>query len=137
MDLPITGGCACKRIRYECAVAPIGMGHCHCRDCQYSSGTGYTSVIAVPSSAVKVTGEPKKYESKAESGSTVWRSFCPECGTPLFAGSYGSKDHMGIKVATLDDPSWFSPKVDLWVSSAQPWDMLSPETQKFEQNLEV
>ena len=56
MELPIKGGCICKSIRYECMDAPFMMGNCHCRDCQYSSGTGYSSLFAMPVSAVKITG---------------------------------------------------------------------------------
>ena len=88
MKLPITGGCICKSIRYECSVAPLGMGNCHCRDCQYSSGTGYSSVFAVPASAVKITGKPKYYESFSDTGikprlcsSHLLRSQNPCCNT--------------------------------------------------------
>ena len=27
-----------------------------------------------------------------------------------------------IKVASLDDPSWFRPMADIWMGSAQPWE---------------
>ena len=112
MELPITGGCICKSIRYECSVVPLGMGNCHCRDCQYSSGTGYSSIFAVPTSAVTITGNPKYYESISDTGVTVRRGFCPECGNPLFAGNDANKEFIVIKAATLDDPSWFKPTVD-------------------------
>ena len=137
MELPITGGCICKSIRYECTAAPLGMGNCHCRDCQYASGTGYSSVFAVPASTVTITGNPKYYESISDTGITVRRGFCPECGNPLFAGNDANKEFIGIKAATLDDPSWFKPTVDCWISSAQPWDILSPDTLKFDKELEM
>ena len=133
MELPITGGCMCKSIRYECMADPFMMGNCHCRDCQYSSGNGHSSLFGMSVSAIKITGNPKYYESLSDDGIKVWRGFCPECGSPLFAMNDVSKDKIiAIKVATLDDPSWFKPAVDIWVSSAQPWDILSPDTEKFD-----
>jgi hypothetical protein len=38
MKLPITGGCVCGAIRYECTAEPLMMGNCHCRDSQRVSG---------------------------------------------------------------------------------------------------
>ena len=137
MELPIKGGCACRSIRYECTVYPLGMGNCHCRDCQYASGTGYSSVFAVPKNAVSITGNPKYYKSLSDSGSTVQRGFCPECGSPLFSVSNDTKEFMGIKAATLDDPSCFNPTIDQWISCALPWVILSPNTQKFDKNVEI
>jgi hypothetical protein len=84
MELPINGGCACKSIRYECTVSPLGMRYCHCCDCQNTSGTDHSTVFAVPVSAVTITGKPKYYESLSSTGITVRRGFCPECGCAHF-----------------------------------------------------
>jgi len=90
----------------------------------------------MPASAVKIKGNPKYYETISENGNNVRRGFCPECGTPLFAVNDAHKDFIGVKAATLDDPTWFQPTLDSWISSAQPWDIMSPDTQKFEKDLE-
>ena len=64
--------------------------------------------------------------------------FCPECGSPLFPMNDTYKEKIiAIKVATLDDPSWFKPAVDIWVSSAQPWDILRPDKEKFDKEPEM
>jgi hypothetical protein len=36
-----------------------------------------------------------------------------------------------ITAGTLDDPSWFRPAMDFYVSSAQPWDHMDPGLPKF------
>ena len=135
MKLPIEGGCACRKIRYSCSVEPLLMINCNCRDCQYSSGTGHSTVFAMQRSAVTITGEAKYYEVKSDQGNLVHRGFCEDCGSPLFAGNDKFKDFIAIKAGSLDDSSWFKPSVDIWTCSAQPWDMLSPDTQKFEKEL--
>jgi hypothetical protein len=35
--------------------------------------------------------------------------------------------------ASLDDPSWFQPQMDIFVSDAQPWDQMDPAIVKFGQ----
>ena len=107
MELPITGGCICKSIRYECLAAPFMMGNYHCRDCQYASGTGYSSVFAVPVSAVAITGNPKYYESISDTGITVRRGFCPACGNPLFAMNDANKEILAIKKRPINCLSSF------------------------------
>ncbi|MGE5220349.1 MAG: GFA family protein, partial [Chloroflexota bacterium] len=79
-----TGGCLCSRVRYECFADPLFMGNCHCRDCQKASGGGYEPDIGLPAAALKITGPVKYYDCKADSGNTLSRGFCPECGASLF-----------------------------------------------------
>ena len=73
---PLVGGCACGKIRYEANAAPVFGGYCCCRACQHSTGSGFAAVIGVPSAAFRVTqGEPRYFESKADSGATARRQF--------------------------------------------------------------
>lgn len=125
--MPFTGGCACGAIRYECRAEPLFMGNCHCRERQWVSGGGHTSSLMVPVAAVTISGEVKYYERTADSGNTVGKGFCPECGTPLFTRPAILADKMGIRVGSLDDPSWFRPSANIWTSSAQPWDRGDPD----------
>ena len=62
------GGCRCGAIRYEIAAEPMFAGHCQCLDCQRETGGGHASFMAFPADAVKLTGTPRFYEAKADSG---------------------------------------------------------------------
>lgn len=132
MELPLKGGCACGAVRYECSAMPLGMGNCHCRDCQYASGTSHSSVLSVPARAVSIKGEPQYFETVSNAGVTVRRGFCKKCGSPLFSMSEAGEEFMAIKAASLDDPTCFEPSIDTWTSSAQPWCVFSPTTQKLQ-----
>jgi hypothetical protein len=79
-------------------------------------------------------GGCKGYGIVAESGNVAQREFCEVCGTPLFAGSLARPEFVGIKAASLDDPSWFVPEADVWAESAQPWDHMNPNVPKFARN---
>jgi hypothetical protein len=122
----ITGGCLCGKIRYEADVEWFLAGRCHCRDCQYVSGGEPTVAISVGRDALRIQGEPRAYRSKADSGVAVFRSFCADCGTPLFSGNEKNAEVIAIKLGSLDDPSKFAPSAHIWTSSAQPWHQIDP-----------
>lgn len=130
MKIPFTGGCLCGSIRYECSAEPIIMGNCHCRDCQRATGSAFAAVLLVPRNAVAIAGEVKYYEVIGDSGGTVGRGFCPNCGSQLVSKpSIG--DFMSIAAGSLDEPSEFQPRIDFYTASAQPWDYMNPDLPKF------
>jgi hypothetical protein len=130
-----SGGCLCRAIRYEASGKPKFSLSCHCRDCQYVSGGAPTHAVLMPSDAVQLLkGTPKTFWSLSDTGNRVARLFCENCGTPLFAHSPARPDIMAIKVGSLDDPSWFRPQANIWVSSAQPWSQLDADIPQFRNN---
>jgi len=38
---------------------------------------------------------------------------------------------VAIRTASLDDPSWFDPQMDVWTSDAHPWDHMNTALVKF------
>ena len=110
MQIPFTGGCACGRIRYECSAPARRMVNCHCRDCQLASGSAYSPTVVMARDAVRVT----------------------RGGTPLFASSSASPQHLGVRAASLDDSSWYKAEADVWTGSAQAWDCMDAAVPKFE-----
>ena len=131
MTAPFSGGCACGSIRYLCTRAPVAMLNCHCRDCQRSSGAPFASGVVVLASDTQITGTPKTYSVRGGSGGLTTRSFCPDCGTPLFARGEAAPEVMSIRFPTLDDQSEFQPTLDIWTASAQAWACLNPAIPHF------
>jgi hypothetical protein len=133
MAQKISGGCACGAVRYECNLDPVMMLNCHCRNCQQASGSGYAAVAAVPKTAVQVRGEPRYYKIVGDAGTAVERGFCPNCGSQVFMKIERLPDVLGLQAGSLDDPSIYRPMMDIFTSSAQPWDHMNPNTQKHTQ----
>ena len=134
---PFTGGCYCGAIRYECTAKSdeIQMLKCHCRDCQRISGGGYTPVVYVPKASFKITrGTPRYFNTDSEQSGphTHKRGFCADCGSRLTGGEAPGSTGIGMTAGSLDDPGIFKPAMDLWVSDAQPWDLMDPKSAKFE-----
>ena len=125
MTAPFSGGCTCGSIRYRCSRAPVAMLNCHCGDCQRSSGAPFASGVIVLAADTEIIGTPKTYAVRASSGMRVVRSFCADCGAPLFTRGDAAPEVMSIRFSTLDKQSEFQPMLDIWTSSAQPWVCLS------------
>ena len=50
MQLPLTGGCQCKGVRYQITAEPLTVYVCHCTECQCQSA----SAFVVPSADLKL-----------------------------------------------------------------------------------
>jgi hypothetical protein len=127
-----TGRCQCGDIRFEVSAEPVMSGQCHCLDCQKSSGTGHTTMIAFPAAAVKVTGKTAIYESKADSGATVARHFCPHCGSRLFGTSSHMPELFTVNAGVLDDPSLYRPTMSVYAKRRHAWDTLADGVPSFD-----
>src|ERR1041384_4347835 len=102
MTTPFSGGCACGAIRYESTAKPILMLHCHCRDCQRSSGGPFSSFVIVPKEAFKVLqGSPRFHASPSEAGGETHRGFCAECGSPVAVNADAAPQIVAIRTASL------------------------------------
>jgi hypothetical protein len=43
-NVQVVGRCLCRTITYSINGQLLGMGQCHCKDCQRASGTGHMSL---------------------------------------------------------------------------------------------
>ena len=128
-----TGGCLCGAVRYESVGDPVFSLHCHCRDCQRSSGTAYIAAMRVPEAGFRITkGAPKRYVSHSDAGNKISRYFCGDSGSPLYVQVSTRPDLVGLRVGTLDDPSGFRADADIFTKSAQPWDHMDPALPKYD-----
>ncbi len=131
----ISGGCACRAVRYETEADPLVMLNCHCRDCQRASGSAYGAFMVMPKAAVRLQGEPRYFRTIGNAGRAVERGFCPSCGSPVTVKLEHRPELLGLLAASLDDPSRYKPAMDVFTGSAWPWDHMLPETQKLPQGL--
>ena len=51
----IEGSCLCGQVHYSADVEPTFIDVCHCADCQRFTGSAFSTVVAVSSSAVTVS----------------------------------------------------------------------------------
>ena len=118
----LKGQCSCGAVTYACDGEPVMVAHCHCRDCQRSSGAAMATVFAVPKQAFHLlSGETRRYAYTGDSGQPVYRHFCPNCGAPLFTDVTVLPDLQFIRATSLDNPAQVTSSLHIYCDSAQPW----------------
>jgi len=90
-----TGGCLCGALRYEADGEPLFTGHCYCDDCRKASAP-VSCRHGVPSSAVRLAGQNRKFVSKAARGGDAVRNSCPFCGSSYSGEKSGKHDSFTI-----------------------------------------
>jgi hypothetical protein len=119
-----TGRCLCGACAYEIDGEPVVVAHCHCLDCQRLSGAGHSTGAMFASDGVRLSGPVRSYDLAGDSGATVTRLFCPDCGSPLFGRNSGMPGFMTVTLGTLDDPSGLEPQVAIFARSRRTWDVM-------------
>lgn len=115
------GGCLCGAIRYSFDAEPQVCVTCHCKNCQRQAGTALSVIIGVAEDAVEITGDVKTYNDTGDSGATVRRQFCGNCGSPVFTRLEQPDAMLFIKAGTLDDTSILKPAFHCYTKSKQDW----------------
>ena len=105
----IAGGCLCGKVRYSAEGEPVFVGVCHCTDCQKFTGSAFAAVVAVPKPAFSMQGKVTTYSKIGDSGKSISRQFCPECGSSIADEADAMPGVVMIASGTLDDSSWVKP----------------------------
>ena len=127
----ISGGCACRAIRYSIVGESILALNCHCRDCQSASGSAFGSFVIVSKPNLELTGEPKYYAKTSDAGNAIKRGFCSNCGSPVTILEPDRPNIIFVHAGSFDDPGNHRPAMDIFIERAHPWDRLDPSTEKF------
>ena len=130
-----SGKCHCGEISYSFKKSKlISSHHCHCKDCQRSTGSGKATILFVPKKYIELKGNLKFYELKGFSGSHIQRGFCENCGSGIL--SYAKEiPHINfIKAGTLDDSSWVKADSNFFIDSAHDWNKPDNTIKSFNKN---
>jgi len=114
-----TGGCFCGKIRYEVNATPQRIHNCHCDNCRKVTGAAFATNIFVGENDIVITqGEPNSHSHTADSGNTLVKEFCGNCGSQLFGHGTGRPGVKNIKVGSIDDANFVEPIANLYLKSA-------------------
>ena len=130
-----SGGCLCGAIKYEFDKSNlISAHHCHCIDCQKSTGSGKSTILMLPAQAILMDGELKFYTSPTSSGRNMSRGFCQECGSPVLSFIKEMQEVNFLKAGSLDDSSWLKIDSNFYSSSAHSWSPIDEDIPSFTHN---
>ena len=130
-----TGKCQCGKVTYSFNKDKvISAHHCHCKDCQRTTGSGKATILFIPKKHISVEGDLKYFESTGTAGSHVRRGFCPECGSGVLSYAKEISHILYVKAGTLDDSSWVKADSNFFTSTAENWSKPDDSIKSFEKN---
>jgi hypothetical protein len=88
-------------------------------------------MVMAPRKAVQITGNFQAYKDTGDSGQTVLRQFCPNCGSPILSEAAMMPEVAFIKAGTFHDTGWLRPTFNMFCDSAQRWLVLPEDIPNF------
>ena len=124
----LTAQCACGAVSVRFAGKVLSMFMCSCEDCQRSTGAGHSAIVLARPADVTVAGATKSFARPANSGATLTRHFCPNCGTPLYAQSSRAGEVLMLPVGLFGaaGAEWYVPNQLIFARSHRDWDLIDP-----------
>ena len=120
--MKVDGHCLCGYVKYQAQIDPERVAVCHCKDCQVHSASAYGVVAHIAGGFQLLSGELKTYVKEADSGTRRALTFCPECGTRIYAKTVGEgTGFWGLRVGTIRQRAELRPRFQVWCDSALPW----------------
>jgi hypothetical protein len=119
--MKVDGSCHCGEIRYEADVDPGSSIICHCTDCQTISGGPYRVNVMAATSKLHLTGTPKTYRKRGDSGAEVVTAFCGTCGAALYSCKGEAPKFVFLRVGAIRQRAQLPPKQQGFCGSAMPW----------------
>ena len=104
------------------------MFMCACEDCQKATGTGHSTVVLARPDDVTITGPTRSFSRPANSGATLTRSFCPDCGTPIVAHSSRATELLMLPAGLFGaQTEWYAPNQLIFARSHRDWDEIAAD----------
>src|SRR5262245_27363787 len=100
----LDGRCLCGQVQFEIDGEMGPIDYCHCSYCRRASGSAFAANATILSASFKLrsgAGLLKEFESTPGK----FRSFCSNCGSPIYARLAAMPEFLRIRVGTLSaDP---------------------------------
>jgi len=126
------GSCLCGRIRYRIDQQLSDFGYCHCRSCRKASGSAHAANAGLDRSNFDLA-DPDSVLREYESSPGKIRSFCSNCGSPLFTYLSKSADVMRIRLGSLDSSFSKRAKAHTFVSDKADWEEIGDGLPQFDE----
>ncbi len=121
-DLPLHGGCACGKVRYQLTETPLFTHACHCIDCQRSTGSAFVIHTLTTEEGFVITGDTKSTTLPTGSGAGYDPHFCVTCGTFVWCQYHRAvKGFIVVRTGTLDQAYKIAPQAHVFTKQKLSW----------------
>ena len=125
-----SGKCLCGKVNYNCYAKPKAIFNCHCVDCRRATGSVFGTNLFVPEEEVKIFGKLSSYTHKSDSGSTMTKMFCSNCGSLMFGRNSAKKNILSIRAGTVIQLDLIKPEINVFMDSKVPYTSIDEKIKK-------
>ena len=127
----ISGACLCGDVSFVSGGEIKMIINCHCNDCQKVTGSVHGTMVFVEEDKLEVHGVTREFQHPADSGNTLTKIFCPNCGSQLMGKNTGRQGVIGLRAGALDQKDVIQPGLNIFCDSAVPSTPMSNEVKQF------
>ena len=124
------GSCLCGKIQYRINSELSDFAYCHCRSCRKTSGTAHGSNAGVDRRHFDLS-DPEGLLREYESSPGKFRTFCSDCGSPIFAYLVATRDLVRVRLGSLDTPFDKQAKAHTFVGEKALWHCIEGNLPQF------
>src|SRR5437868_2561138 len=124
MELPLTGGCLCGRVRFEIAEPLASASYCHCTRCQRRSGTAASAQARIVPGTLRIlAGAELVGKHHPPDG---WpKCFCTACGSALWSHDPTDAEQKSVRLGAFDGDPGIRPQWRQFTAYAAPWEPIN------------
>ncbi len=113
------GSCFCGEVAFSASSEFAAVVNCHCDFCRSHSGAAFSTYAVVKESDLTISkGEEKLTRFVIAEGE---KSFCRECGTPIFNLNHKYPGLRMLYLGTLKERNAIQPNLNIWCESQLEW----------------
>jgi hypothetical protein len=116
----VEGACLCGAVRFAITLPAKWCAHCHCSMCRRAHGAAFVTWVGMEARRFRMTAGEEHLASHRSSEAAT-RSFCRDCGSPLFFRSTRWADEVHISRASLPEHPRLVPKAHAFFSDRAGW----------------
>jgi hypothetical protein len=129
---PHRGSCLCGLIRYELDGELGPVTWCHCSRCRKGNGTAFLVASPVDASKFRIVAGADLV-TEFESSPGVFRTFCRNCGSPLYGRRDSLPGILRLRPGTLDTPWDGRPAQHIFTAYKADWFDIHDEAPQFDE----
>jgi hypothetical protein len=118
--MSVSGHCLCGAVTISTTADPVFSANCHCTDCRHSTGAAYATLLFFKEDDVSITGDRATFSHPSDRGTTLTKSFCPKCGSPIATQNDARPGMVGIRAGQIDQAEAIKPGRNVFLDSKLP-----------------
>ncbi|NVK56799.1 MAG: GFA family protein [Alteromonadaceae bacterium] len=126
------GSCHCNSVHFKFSGQIRAIVNCHCNLCRKMNGSAFSTYVAVPAQSFELTSGTLKTVKVSEHAS---KSFCTNCGTPIYNQNPRLGDLKIVYLGTLDNAAKLTPAINIFCESQLIWVTQLASLPRFEQGV--